>query len=477
MNKFLAALLCFLSIFAFVSCEDQNDNDVPSNLEVQDFVWKGMNLYYLWQEDVPDLDDNRFANQSELNSFLLGYNDPAALFHHLRVSPAIDRFSVIVSDYAVLEGVLSGTTKNNGVDFGLRYKNGSTTDIFGWVRYILPNSDASDKDIHRGDIFYAVNGTPLTVNNYQTLLSADSYTLNMADFDNGNITPNGESVTLTKAVYSENPVLVNTVIDEGVHKIGYLMYNGFYPGFESQLNGAMAQLQSQAITELVLDLRYNSGGSVATATRLASMITGQFTGQVFAKERWNDKAQAYYEAQNPDALVNYFTNTIGNGATINNLNLNKVYVLTSESTASASELVINGLAPYIDVVQIGDHTTGKNVGSITLYDSPDFGREGRSTNHRWAMQPIVLKIVNKDGFGDYQENGLLPDHELPEDLGNLGILGNPNEPLLSTAIGIITADGRKIRRRPENQFTHFEDSKSIDGLRNQMYVDKPMKMN
>jgi carboxyl-terminal processing protease len=469
--------LFLLSLFVLAGCDDQNDNDVPANLEVQDFVWKGMNLYYLWQEDVPDLDDNRFANQGELNSFLRGYDDPAALFNHLRVAPTIDRFSVIVSDYTVLEGVLSGTTKNNGVDFGLRYKNGSTTDIFGWVRYILPNSDASDENIQRGDIFYAVNGTPLTVSNYQALLGADTYTLNMADYDNGNITPNGESVTLTKAVYSENPVLVNTVIENGTHKIGYLMYNGFYPGYESQLNAAIGQLESQGITELVLDLRYNSGGSVATATRLASMITGQFNGQVFAKERWNDKAQAYYEAQNPGALVNNFTNTIGNGAAINSLNLNKVYVLTTQSTASASELVINGLAPYIDVIQIGDNTIGKNVGSITLYDSADFGREGRSTNHRWAMQPIVLKIVNKDGFGDYQENGLLPDHELLEDLDNLNVLGNPTEPLLSTAIGLITADGRRIRRNPEQQFRHFEDIKSMNRLQNQMYVDKPLKTN
>jgi C-terminal processing protease CtpA/Prc len=265
-------------------------------------------------------------------------------------------------------------------------------------------------------------------------------------------------------------VLVNTVIESGAHKIGYLMYNGFYPGYESQLNTAFAQLESQGITDLVLDLRYNSGGSIATATRLASMITGQFTGQLFAKEQWNDKAQAYFESTNPANLRNDFTDELGNNAPINSLNLNKVYVLTSKSTASASELVINGLAPYIDVVQIGDFTTGKNVGSITLYDSADFGRNGRNPNHRYAMQPIVLKIVNKDGFGDYLD-GLPPDYTLLENLGNLDVLGNPSEPLLSTAIGQITADGRKIKQSPEKIFKHFKDSKSLDNLRDQMYVE------
>ncbi|RZJ27014.1 MAG: peptidase S41, partial [Flavobacterium sp.] len=183
--KKILGLTLFILPFLLLSCSEDDSNSVPTSLKVQDFVWKGMNQYYLWQADVPDLNDDRFDNQDDLNNFLRGYNDPTALFNHLRVDSSIDRFSVIFSDYDVLEGILSGTTKNNGVDFGLKYKSGSTTDIFGWVRYILPNSDASGKDIHRGDIFYAVNGTPLTVSNYQSLLASDTYTLNLADYDNG----------------------------------------------------------------------------------------------------------------------------------------------------------------------------------------------------------------------------------------------------------------------------------------------------
>ncbi len=469
MKKIAGFLILFLLLAAFPGCQDDNENSVPDDLRINDFIWKGLNLYYLWQEDVPDLADDRFANQDQLNEFLENYPVHEDLFNHLRVDPSIDRFSVIYSDYRVLEGVLNGTIENNGVDYGLKYKSGSTTDIFGWVRYILPNSDASSKDIHRGDIFYAINGTPLNVDNYRNLLAGETYTLNLADYDGGNITPNGQSVTVTKTDYSENPVLVNTTIDAGAHKIGYLMYNGFYSNYETQLNAAFAELQSQNITDLVLDLRYNSGGSIDTATRLASMITGQFNGQLFAKEQWNDKAQAYFEANSPSALVNNFTNQLKTGATGNSLNLNKIYILTTKSTASASELVINGLAPYIDVVQIGDFTTGKNVGSITLYDSPDYTAHDRNPDHKYAMQPIVLKIVNKDGFGDYLD-GLPPDHPLLEDLGNLGVLGNPSEPLLSTAIGLITADGRKIRRNPERILEDFKDSKSINH-QDQMYVE------
>ena len=165
----------------------------------------------------------------------------------------------------------------------------------------------------------------------------------------------------------------------------------------------------------------------------------------------------------------------GNGSAIASLNLTKIYILTSKSTASASELVINGLAPYIDVVQIGDFTIGKNVGSITLYDSPDFSKNSVNPNHKYAMQPIVLKIVNKDGFGDYQVNGLTPDVQLLENLGNLPPLGDTSEPLLAAAINMITASGRPIPQNPEKQFDHFKDSKSLDGLRDQMYTDKSLK--
>jgi carboxyl-terminal processing protease len=464
------ALLLFLVVFSLQGCQDMDDTAAPINLEVQDFIWKGLNQYYLWQADVPNLSDDRFASQDALNTFLRGYPVPEELFNALRVDKSIDRFSWIVDDYLELEGALQGTTKNDGAEFGLVYKAGSTTEIFGYVRYIIPGSDAATKDIRRGSIFYGINGTQLTVSNYQSLLALESYTLNLAEYNAGTITPNGESVALTKTVLAENPILINKVIINGTHKIGYLMYNGFYADYDNKLNEAFASLKSQTVTDLVLDLRYNSGGSVLTATRLASMITGQYTGKVFAKQQWNEKINSYFESNNPDALKNLFTDKIGN-ASINSLNLTKIYILTTKSSASASELVINGLKPYMDVVQIGDVTTGKNVGSVTLYDSPTFGTENRNPNHRYAMQPIVLKIVNADGFGDYF-NGLTPTIQLKENLGNLDILGNTTEPLLSTAIGKITGTGKMLRQSPEKDFNYFKDAKSLNGLQNQMYIEK-----
>ena len=460
-----------LALFSLQSCQDQDDVSAPSNLEIQNFIWKGLNQYYLWQADVPNLADYRFANQNQLNAFLVGYPVPEKLFDALRVNKTIDRFSWIVNDYLELEGLLQGTTKNDGVDFGLSYKPGSTTDLFGYVRYILPNSDASTKAIKRGDVFTAVNGTQLTISNYQSLLiNAESYTLNLADYNGTTVVANGKSVALTKTILSENPIFINKVIVSGTHKIGYLMYNGFYANYDSELNNAFGSLKSQGITDFVLDLRYNSGGSVQTATRLASMITGQFTGQVFAKQQWNAKIEAYFSANNPEALKNIFTDKIGT-TSINSLNLTKIYILTTKSTASASELVINGLKPYIEVVQIGDITTGKNVGSVTLYDSPTYGTNNRNPNHRYAMQPIVLKIVNSVGFGDYF-NGLVPMFQQKEAISTFGVLGDSAEPFLKTAIAKITGTGKIAKPIPGIEFEYFKDAKSINGLQNQMYLEK-----
>ncbi|HJS00793.1 MAG TPA: S41 family peptidase [Flavobacterium sp.] len=476
-------ILLLLIPFLFLqSCQDYDDTLPEStSLDVQKFIWRGMNQMYLWQEDVPDLANNRFGSNAEYYNFLEQYT-PEELFKNLLYLPprpkkegeteepeVVDRYSWIVSDYLTLEGQLNGTTKNNGVEFGLSRISSSSDQVIGYVRYIIPNSDAATKNIQRGEVFYAVNGTNLTLSNYASLLfsSNENYTLNFADlsYDNANnpvITPNGKSLALTKTNLAENPIFIKKVINTSDHKVGYLMYNGFYPSYDTELNDAFGHFKSEGITDLVLDLRYNGGGSVLSATRLAGMITGQFTGQIFSELAYN-KRKSYLNRKY------VFTSTV-NGTALNSLNLTTVYVLTTRSTASASELVINGLAPYINVIQIGDNTDGKNVASVTLYDSPSLTKTNSNPSHRYAMQLIVARSQNSVGFGDYLD-GLIPDYQIFERIKTLGILGNPSEPLLSTAIGKITGTARIIPQKPEdNLIKQFTDSKTLRG-QNQMYFE------
>jgi len=364
----------------------------------------------------------------------------------------------------------------------LYYETNSTSDVFGYVRYILPDSDASTKNITRGFIFDAINGNQLTISNYRSLLANDTYTMNFADYNSGNPISNGTSLELTKFEYQENPVFMTKTLDVGGTKIGYLMYNGFTSVFDSELNSAFAQLKAEGATELVLDLRYNSGGSVKTATYLAGMVTGQFNGQLFAKEKWNNDLQEWFDVNHPEWLVNNFTNQINNtdingntvvNESINSLNLTNLHVITTNSSASASELVINGLKPYINVITVGEKTAGKYVASITVYDSENFGRQGANPNHTWAMQPIVLEEVNKIGEND--KDGFEPTLELGENLLNLGELGNLNEPLLASAIANITNVGKPSLATHKSQYLkRASDSKELTKFSNTMYVEKKL---
>ncbi|WP_339634605.1 S41 family peptidase [Bizionia echini] len=442
-NKTIYLLIICASTL-FTGCFEDIDDNPASTRDLNDFVWRGLNTYYLYKDNVPDLANNRFDSGS-YEAFLNSYASPESLFEYLRYQPqTVDRFSWITSNYILLEQQLNGTTLNNGMDYGLmRYPNGSNN-VFGYVGYVLPNSSASNQGIVRGTIFYAVNGIPLNTNNFNSLLQNTTYTINLADYDdNGTavtnddiITPNGQSMTLSKSTITENPIFKTDIFEVAGQNVGYLMYNGFTRDFDSQLNAVFGDFQANNIQNLVLDLRYNSGGSVNTAILLSSMIAGQ-TGNVFSTEQWNTDIQSQLSVEQ---TTNYFTDNDA-GAPLNILNLNKVYVLTTKRSASASELVINSLEPYIDVVHIGTETAGKFQASITLYDAPDFRRANANPSHLYAMQPLVLKSLNAVGNTDYSQ-GLFPDIIQAENYSNMGTLGSETEPLLATALQLILDDSR-----------------------------------
>lgn len=448
-------------------------NPVALESEINDFVWSGLNEIYLWQQDVPNLADSKNDVQDDYYGFLNSYDTPNNLFNALLYQKGtVDRFSFLVDDYIELENSFAGIYKSNGVDFQLS-RIGNSDDVFGFVRYIVNNSDASAKNIERGDFFLTVDGQQLTAQNYQTLLfgSNDTYTLGMAEVNNSQIALNGETVSLTKTELSENPILINKVIESNGQKIGYLMYNGFIADYDQELNSVFADFKAQGVGHLVLDLRYNPGGRVSSAIYLSSMITGQFTGSVFSKEEWNDKYQSYFENNDPDRLINKFTNKLSDNTTINSLGLQTVYILTTGSSASSSELVINGLDPYIDVRHIGDTTTGKYTASVTLYDSPNFGKSNINPDHKYAIQPLVLKSANANGVSDYFE-GLLPDTPIKENITDMGILGDENEPLLAEAISQITGVANKAKRSaPQIKYILLKDVNDFKPLGKEMYID------
>lgn len=449
---------------------DDLDDSEASITSINDFVYRAMDNTYLYRSNVPDLVEDK-RNQSNYTQYLNEAGTTEELFESLIYDrQVVDRFSFIVPDYIALEQQFSGVSKSNGMEFGLLRIAEGSDNLVGYVRYILPNTSASNTTLERGDLFTSVGGTPLTVSNWRSLLGNDSYTINLATYnDNGTaptnddtIDPLNESISLTKVAYTENPVFKTEILDVEGQNVGYLMYNGFVGNFNEALNNAFATFQANSVQHLVLDLRYNPGGSVNTATLLGSMVTGQFNGQTYTKLIYNEIQQASNSNFN-------FTNVF-DGNSVNNLNLTKIYILATSASASASELVINSLGEYIDVVHIGTKTVGKSQASVTLYDSPDFTKTSVNPLHNYALQPLVAISVNSND-GVVPPDGLIPDIELREQISNLGILGDINEPLLAEALANIAATNRTANTRQSIQIQEIGDSNDLLPHTKEMYIE------
>jgi C-terminal processing protease CtpA/Prc len=468
MNSIFKSALLTLVFSLTFSCFEDNDDSASGTSDIKNFVWKAMNFAYLYKDDSPNLANDRFGSDSDYQSFLNNYESPEGLFESLIYNrETVDRFSWITNDYITLEQQFSGITKTNGAEFNFYYAPGSSSDAFGIVRLVQPSSNASTTTLTRGQVFNQIDGISLTADNLRALLSSETYTIHLATYNtNGtdvpeddSLTDGTETITLSKTVYSENPIFKSEVLTVNNENIGYLMYNGFVADYDAQLNAAFGEFQAQNIQKLILDLRYNPGGSVNSATALGSMITGLSNG-IFAKLQYNNDLQSNNTNYN-------FTSTLSENVAINSVGLDKVYVITTGSSASASEMIVNSLRSYIDVVQIGTTTVGKSQASITLYDSPDFQRQGANPGHLYALQPLVAITVNKDDQA-VPSTGLIPTIEVEENVSNYGVLGDPNEPLLAAALAAIQAGRFAIDM---HGISPILDSNSFKPHSQEMYLD------
>lgn len=396
---------------------------------VNSWILANMKDYYYWNDKIPANPDLTLTPSNFFTSLLY---DRANTANNQR-----DRFSWIQESAAELTALLSGESKTTGMDFKLVRTAQGSTDVVGVVIYVLPGSPADLAGFKRNDMFYSVNGISLTTDQ-ATLAKAFAdesvtQTYGLAAVQNGSIVKTSTTKSVTPVVFQENPVFKDSVYTAGSKKIGYLMYNQFVPGpngstgsaYDDQVNAVFGKFKTQGVNELILDLRYNGGGAGTSATKLASLIVKGASGTKvpFARQEYNSILTPALRSQyGDDFFYYYFTNSANNIGS----QLSRVYVLTTGSTASASELVINGLRPFMTVNTIGTTTYGKNVGSITISDR-------QNTSNKWGMQPIVLKVFNKNNESDYS-TGFTPTVTVNELYGALVPLGDLRDPMLSTAI-------------------------------------------
>ncbi|MBA4853036.1 S41 family peptidase [Emticicia sp. BO119] len=416
--KFTPAKSLILGLFltgSILSCKVKTDptpstNDT-SNEAINAWIYDNMKYWYLWTDNMPAKTTSNVSPDDYFYPLLNDY-------------PNTDRFSWIQKDVEELTNSLNGINKVFGMKYTIYYLDNAKTNVGFFITYIIKGSPAEKAGLKRGDIILTINGTQLTATNYSSLTTAENASFGLGKAESGVFSLNGTIIQVTKAEVQDNPVHFWKVIEKGNKKIGYLVYSQFISTFDSNLRQVFGEFKSKGVNELVLDLRLNPGGYISSADIMASLIVKNLnTDNVIHSDQWNANITKDRPSYSTPTKFRNEANNLGT--------LTRLYVLTSNGTASASELVINGLRPYMDVILIGSHTYGKNVGSVTLSDS--------EKRWKWAMQPIVLKTINSKGESNYgTKSGFAPDYEVVDNVVPFKDWGDENETLLKKALELIT---------------------------------------
>lgn len=362
---------------------------------------------YLWYTTMPTVK-------------LSDYEDPAELLEALRYKPK-DPWS-FVTDYESFMASMQGSFVGHGISLSLDAANNVR------ITSIYEGCDLWPKGVRRGWIVKELNDTPLAPifiagNNtaYSNLMGQP-----VAGITNKFLfqKPDGTTVTYssTKAAFTINSVTASKVLDLASGKTGYLAFETFIDPSEQELNEAFAMFKASNVTDLIIDLRYNSGGYMDIAQQLASLVLS-----------WDDTLKTCYKLNYNDRVGPVWNESYKFVRTTSPLGLDRVVFITTRGSASASEVVINSLKPYVDVKIVGDTTHGKPAG-MNLWGFP-FPSEGDpEPDYEYVFAPITFEYVNSLDEGQFYE-GLAPDVRAADDITR--DFGDPEEASLKAAIGVL----------------------------------------
>ena len=426
-------ILLFISTLSLLlpSCKDDDDDDwsgAKSKQYVNNWIYETMSTYYYWNKYIPQNPDTTKSPGVFFESLLYNYETRDG-----------DRFSWIQESYVDLLNSLSGYASSE-IGFEYQFLQDESGTIFARILYVKSGTNAETLGLRRGMDILTVDGKNITENNYQSIFPSSASSLKLGIYTSSGI----QNVTLkTNSNYADNPVFLSKTFTSGTKKIGYLVYNFFADdkgdnsySYDRELMNVLSGFESEGVNYLILDLRYNSGGSVRSAQYLASALVPQRdVSKVFVNYEYNSLlTEAFISEGQESELRDYFIDKVNKKYDIPHLGdkLEKLYIITGQRSASASELIINGLNPFMEskIVRVGETTYGKNVASYTFYE------EDKSYN-KWGMQPIIAKLSNANGFSDYVD-GFAPQYPINEFYFAMENLGNENEKLLKETLSLIT---------------------------------------
>ena len=335
------------------------------------------------------------------------YPSADALLDAVRQQP-LDRFSYFTTQEA--DRAFYGAGQYVGFGFGFRLSASSQMEI----TRVFPGSPADQAGLLRGATVTELNGIPvpsLVANGQLERVLSVSEPGVAVTFSFIDRQGQSRTASIVSAVVTQPSVGVTRVIELGAERVGYLQFDSFIDTSTALLDQAFARFLGEGVTQLVIDERYNGGGKLSVAQHLASLIVGNaYAGRALARLTFNDK----HQDQNQ---------TVPFASVTSPLDLAEVFFITSDATASASELTINGLVPYVRVVTVGSTTFGKPVGANAFNVCAN------------VLYPITFKAENSTGFGDFFD-GLAPTCAAFDDLTHP--LGDPDEGSLATALHYVS---------------------------------------
>ncbi|GAB2916952.1 S41 family peptidase [Rheinheimera gaetbuli] len=354
------------------------------------------NRTYLWYSELPDVNPAGYGVQQYFGLLKTDQTTDSGA--------AKDQFH-FAQDTAEYQqetkgGVVSG--------YGIKWQFGSVTPPRQLtVTYIEPESPAAEAGVRRGDSLKFIDGVDFINDNTQAGVAALNAGLFPADagephqFVFERVGGASQTFNLVSADVSTSPVQNVQVLDNGGSKVGYLQFNSHIANAQPQLIAAVEQFAEQNVADLIVDLRYNGGGLLALAAQFGYMVAGDniIQGRYFEKTQFNDKYPTTDAVTGrPLTPMPFYSVEIDyaqGGLTTNNLpslGLSRVFVLTSDSTCSASEAFINGLRGIdVEVIQIGGQTCGKPYG---FYPTDNCGT---------TYFTVQFSGINAKGFGDYAD--------------------------------------------------------------------------
>lgn len=387
--KFLALIIAYSVLF--LSCKDDNKNKNNHIESVNKEILEMMTEVYLWNNEMPTNVDPG------------DYSTPYEFMEALRYTQ-FDRWSTVLTEEEFSQYFEEGEMVGHGFMAG---RDGSNNIR---IAFVYPGTESAEKGVKRGWIISKVNNKDLTDTNFGSLFGE-----NVAGITN-NITfidENGQPValSLTKEIIELHPVIYHDILEQGSDKIGYIVFQDFIDAANSEINAAFTEFVNEDINELVIDLRYNGGGSSDVALNLAGWLIGKdFGGQPFLNYKHNNLLSSFL-----DTVYMVPSNT-------NGLSLDRIFFISTENTASASELMIKGVEPFVESITAGSSTHGKPVGmyAIPIQD--------------YVTLPVAFRYLNKDLEGDFY-NGIPAAIPAEDDITRN--FGDPEEASLKAILDYI----------------------------------------